>query len=220
MLGDAEREALAKEFEKQLVHPVRLAVFSQTLALPGQEALVAASEQAQRLAEVVASLHPKLSAEGYSFVSDREKVEELGIERIPAIAVLGEERDYGVRFYGRVEGYEFGTLVDAILTVSRGESGLSDETREALAALESDVRIQVFSTPTCPYCPMAVKLAYQFAMESEHIRADGVEVTGYPDLARRYRISGVPKTVIGESEEFVGAQPEATLLEHVQRAGA
>lgn len=50
--------------------------------------------------------------------------------------------------------------------------------------------------------------------------ADGVEVTGYPELARRYQISGVPKTVVGETESFVGASPEATLLEHVKRAAA
>ena len=45
-------------------------------------------------------------------------------------------------------------------------------------------------------------------------------MTGYPDLAQRYRISSVPKTVVGESLEFVGAQPEAVLLQHVQEAAA
>jgi hypothetical protein len=45
-----------------------------------------------------------------------------------------------------------------------------------------------------------------------------VEVTGYPDLARKYRVSSVPKTVVGDVSEFVGAAPESTLLEHVQRA--
>jgi hypothetical protein len=55
-------------------------------------------------------------------------------------------------------------------------------------------------------------------MESSSVTADGVEVTGYPDLARKYRISGVPKTVVGESQEFVGARPEAVLLEYVQKA--
>jgi len=63
-----------------------------------------------------------------------------------------------------------------------------------------------------------VRLAFQFAMESDKISADGVEVTGFPDLVRRYRISSVPKTVVGESVEFVGAGPEAMLLEHVQKA--
>ena len=55
-------------------------------------------------------------------------------------------------------------------------------------------------------------------MESDKITADGIEVTGFPDLARRYRVSSVPKTVVGDSLEFVGAQPEAVLLQQVQQA--
>jgi hypothetical protein len=47
-----------------------------------------------------------------------------------------------------------------------------------------------------------------------------VEVTGYPDLAQRYRVQAVPKTVVGESEQFVGAGPESLLLKHVQHAAA
>jgi hypothetical protein len=65
-----------------------------------------------------------------------------------------------------------------------------------------------------------VRLAFEFAVESDHVRADGVEVSGYPDLARRYRISGVPKTVVNEEFEFVGAQGEAALLRSVQEAVA
>jgi hypothetical protein len=47
-----------------------------------------------------------------------------------------------------------------------------------------------------------------------------VEVTGFPDLAQQYRVSSVPKTVVGETREFVGAGPEAMLLEHVQEAAS
>ncbi len=63
-----------------------------------------------------------------------------------------------------------------------------------------------------------MRLAYKFAIASEKITADGVEVTGFPDLARRYRVSSVPKTVVGDGGEFVGAQSEAALLQHVQQA--
>ncbi len=45
-----------------------------------------------------------------------------------------------------------------------------------------------------------------------------MEVTGYPDLAQKYRVSSVPKTVVGETIEFVGAGPESMLLKHVQQA--
>ena len=130
------REAFAA-----LKDPVRLAVFSQALADP-------ASEEVRRLVEELAALDPRLRAESANFVLDKERVEALGIERIPAIAVLGDARDYGVRFYGTPAGYEFGSLIDAILDVSAGASQLSEETKTALAALDRDVRVRVFSTPT------------------------------------------------------------------------
>jgi hypothetical protein len=52
------------------------------------------------------------------------------------------------------------------------------------------------------------------------VTADSVEVTGYPDLAQKYRVSSVPKTVVGETVEFVGAGPESLLLKHVQQAAS
>jgi len=125
----------------QLANPVRLAVFSQALADPE-------SEQVRRLVEEMAALDSRLSVESYNFVLDKEKVEALGIARIPAIAIMGAEKDYGIRMYGLPSGYEFGTLVEAILDVSRGDSGLSEETRAALKELTRPVHLQVFSTPT------------------------------------------------------------------------
>jgi hypothetical protein len=51
------------------------------------------------------------------------------------------------------------------------------------------------------------------------VSTDAIEVTGYPELARRYRVSSVPKTVVGDGGvEFVGAGPEAMLLRHLQEA--
>ena len=133
--------AQLKEELAKLVNPVRLAVFSQALADPE-------SDQVRRLVEELGALDDRLTTESYNFVLDTEKVEALRIARIPAIAILGAEKDYGIRMYGLPSGYEFGTLVDAILDVSRGESGLSDETKQALAVVDRPVHIQVFSTPT------------------------------------------------------------------------
>lgn len=140
LIGDDVRKQLVTEFEG-LASDVRLAVFSQTLADP-------VSEQVKRLVEELAELHPRLSLESYNFVLDKEKVESLGIVRIPAIAILGADKDYGIRMYGVPGGYEFGTLVDTILDVGSGASGLSEPTRETLAELARPVHIQVFATPT------------------------------------------------------------------------
>ena len=133
--------AMLREEFQGLVDPVRLAVFSQALADPE-------SEQVKRLVEELAALEPRLSVEPHNFVLDTARVEELGIRRTPAIAILGSQKDYGIRFYGLPSGYEFGTLVDAVLDVSAGESHLKDSTRQALAQLPRPVHLQVFSTPT------------------------------------------------------------------------
>jgi alkyl hydroperoxide reductase subunit AhpF len=140
LLTDEVAADLRKAFEN-LTNPVRLAVFSQALAEP-------ISEEVKRLVEELALLDSRIVAEPRNFVLDKERVEELGIERIPAIAVLGETQDYGIRHYGLPTGYEFGSLVESIIDVSRGASLLGEPTKAALAELERDVRVRVFSTPT------------------------------------------------------------------------
>jgi len=140
LITDEVAGQLKEEFAR-LVHPVRLAVFSQALADPE-------SEQVKRLVEELANVDSRITAETYNFVLDKEKVESLGIRRSPAIAVMGAEKDYGIRMYGLPSGYEFGSLVDAIIDVSGGESGLGEDTKKALAEVTKLVHVQVFSTPT------------------------------------------------------------------------
>lgn len=140
MLLDDQVQAQLKEEFAQLAGPVRLAVFSQALADPE-------SAQVARLVAELCELDPRLTCESYNFVLDAERVAELGIGRTPAVAILGPEKDFGIRFYGLPSGYEFASLVDAIVDVSRGASTLAPETRAALAALERPVHLQVFSTP-------------------------------------------------------------------------
>src|SRR4051794_7102430 len=112
ILTDDVVDQLRQEFS-HLVNPVRLAVFSQALAEPE-------SEQVRRLVEELAALDPRLGMESYNFVLDEAKAKELKVDRIPAIAVMGADKDYGIRLYGMPTGYEFGTLVAAIVDVSSG----------------------------------------------------------------------------------------------------
>jgi alkyl hydroperoxide reductase subunit AhpF len=142
LLDDGTAARLREEFTAHLVNPVRLVVFSQALADPE-------SEQAKRLVEEVAAVDGRLSVEALNFVLDQQRAEALGIARIPAIAILGDGgKDYGIRMYGLPSGYEFGSMIDSIVAVSSGDSGLSAPTRAALAELPKAVHLQVFSTPT------------------------------------------------------------------------
>jgi len=99
------------------------------------------------LVEEVAALSDKIDLEVYNFAIDKEKVEEYGVDKIPAIAIL-DERDYGVRYYGIPSGYEFSSLIEDIIDVSRREVDLLPATREALAGITEPLHFQVFVTPT------------------------------------------------------------------------
>jgi predicted DsbA family dithiol-disulfide isomerase len=55
-------------------------------------------------------------------------------------------------------------------------------------------------------------------MENPLIVADVVEANEFQALSERYRVMSVPKTVINDRVEFVGAQPEQKVLEAVQKA--
>jgi len=141
----------------------------------------------------------------------------LGVDKIPAIAVVGAE-NYGVRFYGIPSGYEFTSLLHATRMVAAGKPELSEEGMQALAEVTEPVHMQVFVTPTCPYCPRSVVLAHQMAVASPMVRADMVEATEFPHLAIKYRVMGVPRTVINEVVHIEGAAPEPMVLENLQEA--
>ena len=138
MTCDQAEQLLFESFDDELAVDPRRALDRHLTSCPACAALAAQ----------LRAVDARLSAESYNFVLDKEKVEALGIQRSPAIAVMGAEKDYGIRMYGLPSGYEFGTLVEAILDVSSGDSGLSEPTRTALKEIAKPVHVQVFSTPT------------------------------------------------------------------------
>jgi len=209
LLNDEIMEHVKEELA-DLAGPVRLVVFTQDY-----ECQFCA--ETRQLVEEIAQVSDQLTAEVYDFVTDKEKAEQLGIDKIPAIAVIGAE-DYGVRFYGIPSGYEFPSLLHAIRLVAAGKPELSEETVEVLSALGEPVHIQVFITPTCPYCQNAVMLAHEMAVASPMVRGDMVEAMEFPHLATQYQVSGVPRTVINETTHILGAVPESEVLSQLQEA--
>ena len=179
-------------------------------------------KETHELVEDVAALTDKVSVEVRDFVADEAEAKKFGLDKIPAIAVLGEgDKDYGIRLYGIPAGYEFMSLLESIEIVSTGDSGLSAAGKERIKELKKPVNLQVFVTPTCPYCPRAVVQAFRMAVESPNVTASMVEATEFPHLSNRYQVSGVPHTVIGDSlQPMVGAYPEAAALDMILNAVA
>lgn len=214
MISDKDKKAVGARLAK-LTGPVKLVMFTQEMECQF-------CRETRELVEELAALSDKISVEVKDFLKEEAEAGRLGIDKIPAIAVLGDgDRDYGIRFYGIPAGYEFMSLLESIEIVSKGDSGLSANGKERLKGLSKPVHLQVFVTPTCPYCPRAVVQAFRMAMESPNVTASMVEATEFPHLANKYQVSGVPHTVIGESPQpMVGAYPEAAALDLILNAVA
>jgi glutaredoxin-like protein len=212
MINERDRKKVG-ELLSRLKNPVKLVVFT-------QETECLFCLQTRELVEEVGGLSDKLSVEVLDFVSDAERAKALRADKIPAVAILGPGgKDYGLRMFGIPSGYEFMSLLEGIQLASSGESGLSPDSKSKLKGLGSPLALQVFVTPTCPYCPRAVVTAFRLAVESPLISAAMVESTEFPHLATRHQVSGVPHTVIGDSlQPMVGAYPEAAAVDMIVAA--
>ncbi len=138
-IQDKDRTVVQTRFE-ELDQPVKLINFTQDV-----ECMYC--RETRQLMEEITELSDKITLEEYDFVADKDAVKRYSIDKIPATVVEGD-KDYGIRFFGIPTGYEFGTLIEDIIMVSKGDSGLEPETRLALATLKEPVHLQVFVTPT------------------------------------------------------------------------
>lgn len=201
---------MKKEFEAKLKDEVRLVMFT-------QETECTHCKESRELVQEIAEFSNKIKAKIHDFVKDNEKAKEYKIDKVPAIAIIGK-KDFGIRYYGVPLGYEFKAFTENIINISNGAINLTEETKSKLESISKPVHIQVFVTLTCPYCRTAASLAYKFALENDLVRADVIDVSEFPHLGQKYSVMGVPKTVINEQTEIVGAVPEAQFVALVLKA--
>jgi glutaredoxin-like protein len=165
----------------------------------------------RRALERIAADNPDVTLEVLNLVLDKEKAADYGVDRVPAIVITGPDRDR-IRYYGAPLGNELPTLLEAIRMSASGKTGLSEQSRAQLQALSTPVALQVFFTPTCVFCPQMISLANRAAIESPLVTAVAIDATEFPDLVQRYHVNGVPKTVINDRMEIMGAAPEEDFI--------
>lgn len=205
-------ERLKNELNKQLSVLNR----EVTLKMFTQEIECQFCRETRILLEELAETSDKIKLEILNFVIDKDKADALQIYKIPAIAILEGDKDFGIRYYGIPSGYEFASLLEDIKMVGTASVDLSEELINEVKSIDKPVHLQVYVTPTCPYCPRAVVAAHKFAYLNPLIRSDMVEATEFPHLARKYNVMGVPRTIINENDFIEGAVPEEVLLEKIQ----
>jgi len=230
--------AILKESDKKEVQK-RLAVMNKTvkvitvlpesdIIVPGRRECMYCNEVKELMSDLVATTD-KLSLVLIDPLKQPETAQEYGLKKdslgfmYPAItfSVLeddGQEKHYNIWFYGIPAGYEFATLLDDIILLSTGNVKLNKALLPQLAAINTKVTMDVFVTPTCPYCPKAVFTAHQFAYLNPNFTGNMIEASEFEELTNRWNVYGVPKTVINEKIEVEGAVPENLMLDYVKNA--
>ena len=145
LLAPADQDKLRDAFG-EMTHGVRLLFFTQTI---GCETCL----ETRQILDELPPLSDKISIEELNAVLEKDSAAQYGFDRAPAIAVLGQDGDgqwidSRIRFLGAPSGYEFVSLVQALLLVGGRESSLTAETRQRLAAVDQPIALQVFTTPT------------------------------------------------------------------------
>ena len=141
MISERDREFIRNHFAEKLTGDVTIELQTRRrtgLYVPGREECQYCPETEQLLSEVAAL------SEKITLTVDHEGGDP---SLVPLITYKGANKGT-LRFFGIPAGNEFRNLIDTIVEVGNGESGLAEGTREALGQLDQDLHIQVFVTPT------------------------------------------------------------------------
>ena len=213
LLQENDKKAVKKEFEK-ITKTVKIIMVKSEDKNECQ-----LCEETKSLLEEVSDLNDKIVLEVHDKSEADVIMAKYGFDKFPAFVVTDEEgTNNGVRFFGIPAGYEFISLMGAIIEVGSGEIELTAKSKELVKSIDKPLHLQVFVTPSCPYCPRAVRTAHQMAMLNENITADMVEAQEFFDLSNKYNVMGVPRVVVNEDSYFEGALPEAIYIERVIKA--
>jgi alkyl hydroperoxide reductase subunit AhpF len=188
-----------------------------TLSLPlhpHDESAVAAARRAEALLGELVALSARLELH----VAPAAALADLEEDAPVVISLAGNARG-GVHFAGTPAGYEVPILVNAIIDVSRGETGFASGTVKLLEQLRNPVSVRMLVSASCANCAADARLALQLAIVSPHVDAWVLDAAQVPRLSRRIGGKSLPAALINDICWVPGAQPELALLARVLFAG-
>ena len=141
-LLSAQDQQVVRGHLADLKHDVTLLLFTQTIGGPETGPI------AKQILDELSGLSERIAVEEVNFVLEKERAEKYGVDKIPAIVVLRDGEDTRIRFFGAPAGYEFMSLIEAVILAGGDESGLSEASRKLIAEVREPTSIDVFVTPT------------------------------------------------------------------------
>ena len=203
-MDDATRESVIEMFET-LTNDVTIHLFT-----ADHNCLYC--NDTRDMAEMVAEISEKVKVKEHKGPLSSDVAKEFGIEYTPAMVLHGKQ-PYNVKFYGIPAGHEFAALIGGIMDVSTGVAPLPPDVIEDIKSIDKPIRIRVFVTPQCPYCPGMTRLAHQAAIINPLITSEMFESLEFQEEATRFEVFGVPKTIFNETTSVDGLTPPEMFVE-------
>ncbi|MCX6773879.1 MAG: thioredoxin family protein [Candidatus Micrarchaeota archaeon] len=187
-LLDDNTKKEVREFLKAMESRIRIVFFDST---EGQY-----SGELNMLLDEIREATDKIELEKHDFEKDRDMAKKYEVDMAPVIIFEGKNRGK-VRFYGIPSGHEFGGFLSTIVETSKGDTvEFSEDLKAKIKGIDFPLRLDVFITPQCPYCPGAVRLAQAMAILNKNVTGSGVEAVEFSEWADKNSVRSVPKTVI------------------------
>jgi glutaredoxin-like protein len=216
-LGD--QETIRELFEEELTGPVKLEFFTQKpspVFVPGRDECRFCADVQQMLEELT-HLSAKISLRVHEWNPNEETAARYGIQRVPATVLRGV-LNRPIVYYGLPAGQQFTVLIEAIVAISAGATGLPAKLRQKIKRVKRELPVEVYVSLQDPYSPQIVQLMLPVALESSRIRLSVIEVEEFQGLAERQGIQTVPMTVIDGRVNLPGVPPPLDLLDQIVRA--
>jgi glutaredoxin-like protein len=218
MIPLRDQEYIKQLFAQELEGRVKIDYFTQRASqiyVAGREECLTC-EDTRKLLEELASLSEKLTLTVHDFSAEAEQSKKLKVDKVPGIVMRGPA-NRALRFFGAPAGNEFSRFVEALIAASKTKVDLGADTAKQLKRLKDTVSVEIYVTPTCPYCPQVVRAAYRLALASAHVQASAIAINEFPRLGEQLGIRAVPLTVLNDTSAIPGAMDEHGLLEAILR---
>ncbi|MFA5072513.1 MAG: thioredoxin family protein [Nitrospirota bacterium] len=199
-----------QENRSDFIKPVRLVFFSREKERQAHASIL-------EFAKIFEGQTTKIILESYDMVMDKDKVEDYGIQRSPALVVEGLQ-EKKIFFYGWIEHFSDEILFETVHALSGPGIWLPPDIRTALDRLTNKVVVRVFVNDTCQECKDAAHQAVAFSLSSRYLEADIIHANYYPDLVKKNQITRLPKTIFGELVSVEGIVSDGEFLERIFQA--
>jgi thioredoxin reductase (NADPH) len=205
ILPDDVKQAIRETFQQGLAEDVVIEVYT----LAGQNDQF--NEAAVSLIRSLAELSDKLKV-SFHAVGDDLSVKR-NVTRSPSILIAPDK--YHIRYTGAPVGEEGRSFLVTLMMVSAGKPLLTEPSVKKITdGLREKRDIQVFVSPTCPYCPQQVLSAFSAAVvKPDLVSAEVIEIYENQDLAESLGSLAVPQTFMNTTFTGAGLQPEPMFVE-------